>query len=238
MKCYIRQSDIKCKPKKDLLSNKETRRKEMAKKFDTLIKYTDEEVYMNILVEIILVDLLDSIDFNYILMFSNYVPVIKTIILKILPEKIEYTTEPYIGIRRNKPIPHYRTIPTSTALSKINMIEYLTNRYGEKFIDDNNIKYPSEEDTEQCIYEFNDRPSKDVIRDELFEYWMKEITPNDQANQKNHRKLYPYKHHMPVDGSISKEIIPQIIAMSPSYVPYKPLIIEENKNEQTNQDET
>lgn len=62
--------------------------------------------------------------------------------------------------------------------------------------------------------------------------------------KKKYRKLYPYKRHI-TGMVVSKEIIPKIIAkppsiiaMSPSYVPYKPLIIEENKNEQTNQENT
>lgn len=174
MKCYIRQSNINLKPKKDMVKDKEARRKEMAKKFDTLIEYTDEEAYMKILIEC-----LDTIDFKYVLMFEsrNYVPVLKTHILKLLPKKIEYMTmEPYIGIRKNEPSPHCRAIPTSVALSKIDMIDYLTNRYGEKFIEDNNIKYPS--DNESYIYEYASRPLKEV-RDELFEYWMEGVTYNE-----------------------------------------------------------
>lgn len=51
---------------------------------------------------------------------------------------------------------------------------------------------------------------------------------------------YPYKRRPPISiMERSNEEIPQIIATEPTpYQPYKPLILEEDSNEQTNQEET
>lgn len=54
-------------------------------------------------------------------------------------------------------------------------------------------------------------------------------------------KHYPYKRSLPPISIMerSNEEIPQIIATEPTpYQPYKPLILEEDSNEQTNQEET